>query len=184
MTPFKPSVCLSHHQFVCPSATVLFAYCFFTIRDRAFIIGMCVPNDKTFPMVPYILSTWPLTYIWKTLTLHIHFLTIRHRAFIFAVCVLYDKICSMVLLILSTWPWLWRLTYIWTTLTLRKTSLPYDIGLSYLACVLLSSRPFLMLFAKVCVNLKYCTFKWNRPYSCKCLTDLNDTPYSYIIWIY
>ena len=26
--------------------------------------------------------------------------------------------------------------------------------------------------------------KWNLQYSCKCLTDLNDTPYSYIIWIY
>ena len=49
---------------------------FFTLRDRTFICGMCIHYDKTFPMVPYILSTWfwPLTYIWKTLTLHITFL--------------------------------------------------------------------------------------------------------------
>ena len=29
-----------------------FAYNFFTLRDRAFIFGMCVPYDKTFSMVP------------------------------------------------------------------------------------------------------------------------------------
>ena len=45
---------------------------------RTFIFGMCGPDDKTFPMVTYILSTWPwprpLTYIWKTLNLRITFL--------------------------------------------------------------------------------------------------------------
>ena len=58
-----------------------FAYNFFTLRDRTFIFGMCVSYDKTFPMVPYILSTWPwpwpLTYIWKTLPLHITFLPLH-----------------------------------------------------------------------------------------------------------
>ena len=29
-----------------------FAYNFFTLKDRVFIIGMCIPYDKTFPMVP------------------------------------------------------------------------------------------------------------------------------------
>ena len=27
-------------------------YYFFILRDRAFIFGMCVPYDKTFPAVP------------------------------------------------------------------------------------------------------------------------------------
>ena len=39
---------------------------------------MCVPYAKTFLIVPYILITWPwtwpLAYIWTTLTLHISFL--------------------------------------------------------------------------------------------------------------
>ena len=46
-----PSVCLS----VCLSVRLshfCFAYNLFTLRDRAFIFGMCVPYDKTFPMVP------------------------------------------------------------------------------------------------------------------------------------
>ena len=52
-----------------------FAYNSFTFRGRAFIFGMWVPYDNTFPMLPYILSTWPwpwpLTYIGKIFTLHI-----------------------------------------------------------------------------------------------------------------
>ena len=67
----RPSVC----QSVCDS---LFAYNFFTLRDRAFIFGMCVPNYKTFPIISSILSTWPwpwpLRYICKTLTLYMTFL--------------------------------------------------------------------------------------------------------------
>ena len=66
------SVCLS----VCHTFGLLIT--FFILRDRTFTFCMCVPYDKTFPMVPYILSTWPwpwpLTYIWKTLTLHMTFL--------------------------------------------------------------------------------------------------------------
>ena len=67
----RPSVRLSH---------LLFAYNFLSLGDRAFIFAMRVPYiyDETFPKGPYILSTWswpwPLTYIWKTLTLQITFL--------------------------------------------------------------------------------------------------------------
>ena len=32
---------------------------FFILRDRSFIFGMCVPYDKAFPMVPYILYVCP-----------------------------------------------------------------------------------------------------------------------------
>ena len=43
-----------------------------------FILHMCIPCDKTFHMVPYILTLWPcpwsLTYFWKTVTLAITFL--------------------------------------------------------------------------------------------------------------
>ena len=38
-------MCLSVGQFVCPSATVLIAYFFLTLRDSAFIICLCVPHD-------------------------------------------------------------------------------------------------------------------------------------------
>ena len=64
------SVCLSVRL-----SHIRFAYNFFTFRGRAFIFGMCVLYDNTFPMVPLILSTWPspspLTYIGKIFTLHI-----------------------------------------------------------------------------------------------------------------
>ena len=50
---------------------------FQTRSDRAFILHMCIPCDKTFQMVPYYLTLWPwpwsLTYFWKTLTLAITF---------------------------------------------------------------------------------------------------------------
>ena len=52
---------------------------FFIVRDRAFIFGMWIPYDKTFPTEPFILNMWPwpwpLTYFWKTLTLAITFLS-------------------------------------------------------------------------------------------------------------
>ena len=50
---------------------------FQTRRDRAFILQMCIPCDKTFHMVPLFFTLWPwpwsLTYFWKTLTLAITF---------------------------------------------------------------------------------------------------------------
>ena len=47
----NPSVCLSVCPSVCPLANFNIVYNFFIIRDRAFIFGMSVPNDKTFPMI-------------------------------------------------------------------------------------------------------------------------------------
>ena len=44
------SVCLSVWLSVRPSH-FLFAYNFLTLRDRAFIFGLCVPYDKIFSMV-------------------------------------------------------------------------------------------------------------------------------------
>ena len=50
---------------------------FWTITGRAFIFLMCIPCDKTFSTVPKVLTSWPclwpLTYIYKTLTLVITF---------------------------------------------------------------------------------------------------------------
>ena len=47
----RPSVCLSVGLSVRLSH-FWFAYNSFTFRGRAFIFGMCVPYDNTFPMVP------------------------------------------------------------------------------------------------------------------------------------
>ena len=43
-----------------------FAYNCFILRDRTFTFCMCVPYDKTFPMVPYILSKWLDHDLWPT----------------------------------------------------------------------------------------------------------------------
>ena len=44
---------------------------FLTRSDRAFILHMCIPCDKTFHIVLYFLTLWPwpwsLIYFWKTL---------------------------------------------------------------------------------------------------------------------
>ena len=66
---------------VCPSirlsvqSKLNLGYNFWTKRDKAFILHMCVPCDKTFLLVPKILTSWPwpwlLTYFWKNLTLDI-----------------------------------------------------------------------------------------------------------------
>ena len=52
-------------------------YNFSTNRDKAFILHMLVPCDKTFLSIPKILTLWPwpwlLTYFWKNLTLAITF---------------------------------------------------------------------------------------------------------------
>ena len=50
---------------------------FWTKRDWAFILGMCISCGKTFLLVPKILTLWYwpwlLTYFWKNLTLAITF---------------------------------------------------------------------------------------------------------------
>ena len=50
---------------------------FLTKRERALILHMCIPCDKTFLLIPKFLTSWPwpslLTYFWKNLTLAITF---------------------------------------------------------------------------------------------------------------
>ena len=67
--PVCLSVCLS------VQSKLNLGYNFWIKRDKAFILLMWVPYDKTFPSVPNILSLWLwlLTYIWKNLTLAITF---------------------------------------------------------------------------------------------------------------
>ena len=52
-------------------------YNFWTKRDKAFILQVCIPCGKTFLSVPKNLTLWPwpwlLTYFWKNLTLAITF---------------------------------------------------------------------------------------------------------------
>ena len=71
-----------------------------------------------------------------------NFFTFKDKSFIFGMCDPYDKTFPMVPWILNLWPWPWPLTYFWKTLTLAITSLLKEIGLSYLACVYLMTRPF------------------------------------------
>ena len=74
-----PSVCLSVRLSVRLSvqSKLNLGYNFWTIRDKAFILLMLVPCDKTFLSVPKNLTLWPwpwlLTYFWKNLTLAITF---------------------------------------------------------------------------------------------------------------
>ena len=90
------SVCPSVRLSVCPSVRLSVSknfnigHNFCTVRGRAFIFYTSVPCDKTFPLVPifFIMCPWPwpLTFIWKTLTLDIT-IDIRDRALIFDMCV-------------------------------------------------------------------------------------------------
>ena len=74
-----PSVCLSVRPSVHPSvqSKLNLGYNFSTNRDKAFILHMLVPCDKTFLSVPKNLTLWPwpwlLTYFWKNLTFAITF---------------------------------------------------------------------------------------------------------------
>ena len=80
-----PSVCLSVRLSVRPSvqSKLNLGYNFSTNRDKAFILHMLVPCDKTFLSVPKNLTLWPwpwlLTYFWKNLTLVITFQPIEIR---------------------------------------------------------------------------------------------------------
>ena len=73
------SVCLSVRPSVRLSvqSKLNLGYNFSTNRDKAFILHMLVPCDKTFLSVPKNLTLWPwpwlLTYFWKNLTLAITF---------------------------------------------------------------------------------------------------------------
>ena len=66
-------------------------YNFWTKRDKAFILHMLVPCDKTFLPVPKNLTLWPwpwlLTYFWKKLNLGYNLWTKIHKSFIAHICI-------------------------------------------------------------------------------------------------
>ena len=72
---------------------------FLTRSDRASILHMCIPCDKTFHFVP---NFWPWTLtlkfdlLLKNVNLGHNFLTRSDRAFILHVCIPCDKTFDMV----------------------------------------------------------------------------------------
>ena len=86
---------------------------------------------KTFPLVIYILSTWPwprpLTYIWKILTLHITLLPLDVGLSYWANVFLMTRPFRWYCKILSTRPWPRPLTYIWKTLTFFNSAHNFDM---------------------------------------------------------
>ena len=73
---------------------------FLTIRGRLFIFHMCIPCDKTFPLMLKLLTlwTWPwhLTTVVKNFNLDHYFRTITVRSFIFHMCIPCDKTFPLV----------------------------------------------------------------------------------------
>ena len=61
-------------------------YDFWTKRNKAFILQVCIPCGKTFLFIPKILTLWPwpwlLTYFWKKLNLDHNFWTKSDKALI------------------------------------------------------------------------------------------------------
>ena len=119
---------------------------FWTKRDKAFILHMCITCGKTFLLVLKILNLWPwpwfLTFFWKKLNLGHNFWTKRNMAFILNMCITCGKTFLLVLKILTLWPWPWFLTYFWKNFTLVITFEPREIGLSYEPWIFLMERPF------------------------------------------
>ena len=130
-------------------------YNFWTKRDKAFILHMLVPFDKTFLSVPkkFDLVTLTLTFdlLLKKLNLGYNFWTKRDKAFIVQVCIPCGKTFLSIPKILTLWPWPWLLTYFWKNLTLAITFEPREIRLSYYTCWFLLTRPF-------------CPYQKNWPY--------------------
>ena len=124
----------------------LIGYNFWAKRDKAFILHMLVPCDKTFLSVPKKFTFWPwpwlLTYFWKKLNLGYNFWTRRDKAFILQVCNSCDKTFLSVPKNLTLWPWPWLLAYFWKNLTLALTFGPREIRFSYYRYVFLVARPF------------------------------------------
>ena len=107
-----------------------FGYNFSTNRDKAFILHMLVPCDKTFLSVQKKIDLVTLTLTFdlllkKKLNLGYNFWT--KRDFIVQVCIPCGKAFLSIPKILTLWPWL--LTYFWKNLTLTITFEPKVIGL-------------------------------------------------------
>ena len=136
-------VCLSVHLSV--QSKLNLDYNFLTKWDRAFILHMYVPCDKTFLFVPKVLTLWPwpwlLTYFWKNLTLAITFeskeIGLSYNSCVFFVArpfCWYQKFwpCDHYL---ELWPTFEK------NLTLALTFEPKQIEHSYYTCVFLMARP-------------------------------------------
>ena len=70
---------------------------FFILRDRAFIFGMCVHYDNTFPAVhEHVTFTVTFDLLLQNFVISHNFLILRDRAFIFGKCVPFDKAFLMI----------------------------------------------------------------------------------------
>ena len=98
---------------------------FWTIRDRALILHMCIPCGKTFPSVQKIWTPWPwplpFDILLKNFNLGHNLWTETDMAFILYMCIPCDKTFLFIPKLLTLWPWPWRLTYFWKTSTLART---------------------------------------------------------------
>ena len=87
---------------------------FWTERDWASILRMCIPCGKTFLSVPKFLTPWPwpptLTYFWKNLTLAF---TFEPKEFILCMFIPCGQTFLSVQKFLIWWPWPPSLTYFW-----------------------------------------------------------------------
>ena len=81
---------------------------FRTLNDRALIFNMCIPCDKTFPLIPKFLTLWlgplRLTYFKKNFNQGYISLTIRAGALVFHMYIPHGQTYNF-------WPWLLTLTF-------------------------------------------------------------------------
>ena len=132
--PVCLSVSLSVRLFVCSSvqSKLNLGYNFLTNWDKAFILHMWIPCEKTFLSVPKILTLWPwpwlLTFFWKNLTLTINFEPKEIELSYFTCVFLVPRPSCWNQIFFTSWPWPWRLTYFWKNLTLTITYEPEVIG--------------------------------------------------------
>ena len=116
-------LCLSVTLSVCVKKNFNLGHNFWTVIGTAFIFHMCIPCDKTFPLVP--------KFVTLTMTFDLYFenfdhnyWTITDMAFIFHMCIPCDNTFPSVPKYLISWPWPWPLTYILKSLTLLITFEP------------------------------------------------------------
>ena len=127
-------ICLAVRLFV--QSELNLGYTFWIKRDKAFILHMWIPCDKTFLSVTKILTLWPwpwlLTYFWSNVTFDITFepKKIRLSYYIWGFLVT-RPFCSYQ----KFWPCDFDLDF-WPSfeqnLTLEITFEPKEIGLSYI----------------------------------------------------
>ena len=83
--------------------------------DRNFRFLMCIPCDKTFPLIPFfkpLTLTLEIDLLLKNFNLGHNFWMVSDRALIFHMCIPCDKTFPWIPKFLTLWPWPWRLTYL------------------------------------------------------------------------